>query len=114
MAKYGPAPTPAAGLVRMARSKAGLTQAELADRAGVTQQSISAYETGRKEPTLPTLQRLVAAAGFDLRFRLEPLDDHDTSLDAALATLPAETRAALERASRERADAARLERIRGR
>lgn len=114
MAKYSPAPTPAAGMVRLARSKAGLTQAELAERAGVTQQTISAYETGRMDPTLETLRRLVAAAGFDLRMHLEPLDDHDSSLDAALATLPAETRAALERASRERVEAARLARIQGR
>lgn len=111
--KYSPAPTPAAGLVRLARSKAGITQAELAERAGVTQQAISAYETGRMDPTLTTLRKLVAAAGFDLRMHLEKLDDHDSSLEAALESVPAETRAAIERASRERAEAARLARIRG-
>ena len=66
------APTVAAGLIRLARDKAGLTQTELAGRAGVSQQAISAYETGRKEPTLPFLQRLLGAAGFEMRVKLEP------------------------------------------
>ena len=76
MGKYDAAPTVAAGLIRLARAKAGLTQKELARRAGVSQQAISAYETGRKEPTLPTLLRLVGGAGYELRFRLEPADHH--------------------------------------
>lgn len=114
MGKYDPAPTVAAGLLRIARAKAELTQAELASAAGITQQAISEYETGRTEPTLPTLQRLLAAAGFELRMRLEPMDDHDSGLGAALATLPPEAREALERAQAERVEAARLDRIRGR
>ena len=113
MGKYDRAPTVAAGLLRMARDRARLTQGELARLAGVTQQAISAYETGRREPTLPTLMALLSAAGFDLRFRLEPLDYDDESLDDYLATLAPERLAALERSGRERAAAARLRRIRG-
>ncbi|MGH9195663.1 MAG: helix-turn-helix transcriptional regulator [Acidimicrobiia bacterium] len=67
MGKCDPAPTVAAGLIRTARGRANLTQSHLAELAGVAQQTVSAYETGRKEPTLPTLQRLLAAAGFELR-----------------------------------------------
>ncbi len=48
MGKYDPAPTFAAGLIRSARDMANLTQAGLAELAGMTQQAISAYETGRK------------------------------------------------------------------
>jgi transcriptional regulator with XRE-family HTH domain len=114
MAKYDPAPTPAAGLLRLARQKAELTQVELAERAGVSQQAISAYETGRKEPTLPTIQHLVRAAGFELRMRLEPLDDHDKSLETLLATLPPSQQAEIEARSRDRQASARLRRIRGR
>jgi transcriptional regulator with XRE-family HTH domain len=114
MGKYDPAPTVAAGLLRLARVKANLTQADLARRADVSQQLISAYETGRREPSLPTLQRLVAAAGFELRFRLEPLDDHDDSLRRLLDTLPPETRAEVEKEQTERAQRARLDRTRGR
>jgi len=64
----------AGDLLRLARVKAGLTQAVLAQRAGVAQALISAYENGRRQPTLPTLMRLLEAAGFDLRMRLEAPD----------------------------------------
>lgn len=70
----------AASLVRLARMKAGLTQGGLAARAGVPRSMISAYEGDRRQPTLATLQRLLRAAGFDLRLHLEPYvwaDDPD-------------------------------------
>lgn len=54
-----------AALLREARRRAGMTQAELAQRAGVSQPVVAAYERGRREPTLPMLQKLLAAAGFD-------------------------------------------------
>jgi transcriptional regulator with XRE-family HTH domain len=114
VAKYDPASTLAAGLLRIARDRAGLTQTALAEAAGVTQQAVSAYETGRKEPTLPTLQRLLAAAGFEMRIRLEPLDGHDAGLEAFLETLPPGRRAQLAMAGEQRAREARLRRIRGR
>lgn len=60
-----------ATLLREARSYAGLTQADLARLAGTKQSAISAYETGRREPNLATLRRLLAAAGFDLQLRTE-------------------------------------------
>jgi predicted nucleotidyltransferase/DNA-binding XRE family transcriptional regulator len=56
----------AAALLREARRRSGLTQVELASRAGVTQSVISAYESGRRQPALPTLAALVRAAGLDL------------------------------------------------
>ena len=56
----------AQGLLRRARSQAGMSQAELATRAGVAQSVISAYEAGRRQPALSTLARLIEAAGYDL------------------------------------------------
>ena len=53
-------------LLRQARASAGLSQAELAARAGVTQSVISAYESGHRQPALPTLAGLIAAAGSEL------------------------------------------------
>jgi uncharacterized protein len=53
-------------LLRRARLRAGLSQAELAARAGVAQSVISAYEAGRRQPALSTLTRLIEAAGYDL------------------------------------------------
>ena len=113
MGKFDPAPTLASGLLRLARDKAGLTQAALAAQAGVSQQSVSAYETGRKEPTLPTLQRLLAAAGLEMRIRLEPIDYHDATLETFLQTLPPARQAELAEQSRSRVEAERLSRIRG-
>jgi len=75
-------PSPAAGLLQLARLQAGISQQELADRAGVDRTMISAYEHDRRQPTLPTLLKLLKAAGFDLRMHLEPYDDHDDVLAA--------------------------------
>ena len=113
MGKYDAAPTLAAGLLRTARDRAGFTQRELAEQAAVSQQAISAYENGGKEPTMPTLIRLLAAAGFEMRIQLEPLDGHDKSLAQFMASLPPEQQADLEEESRVRAEEARLRRIRG-
>jgi predicted nucleotidyltransferase len=43
-----------------------MSQVELAFRAGVAQSVISAYEAGRRQPSLPTLAKLIDAAGCDL------------------------------------------------
>jgi uncharacterized protein len=56
----------APSLLRRARVRAGLSQTELAARAGVAQSVISAYEAGRRQPALNTLARLIEAAGYDL------------------------------------------------
>jgi uncharacterized protein len=71
-------------IVRLARRKAGLTQVELAMRAGVTQSVISAYESGRRQPTLPTLESLVEAAGFDLTIDLQQSQDRRRRLSGRL------------------------------
>jgi transcriptional regulator with XRE-family HTH domain len=113
MGKYDPAPTVAAALLRTARDRASLTQRELAASAGVTQQAVSAYETGRKEPTLPTLSSLLAAAGFEMRIRLEPIDHHDAALANFMGSLPPGQQAELAELVRTRAVAARLRRAKG-
>lgn len=79
----------AGDLLRLARVKAGLTQAVLAQRAGVAQTLISAYENGRRQPTLPTLMRLLEAAGFDLRMRLEAPDVQARAAEEWSASRPA-------------------------
>lgn len=61
-------------MLRDARRAAGLTQAELARRAGVTQSVISAYESGRREPALSTLSRLVEATGATLQLQVQHRD----------------------------------------
>ena len=60
----------AAAVLREARLRAGMSQAELARRAKVAQPVISAYETGRREPGLAMLAKLVEASGHRLRLEL--------------------------------------------
>lgn len=62
----------ARAVVTRARVLAGMTQHELAEAAGLTQSVVSAYETGRRQPTLPRLCRLLAAAGFEPAIELRP------------------------------------------
>lgn len=55
--------------IRIVRERAGLTQALLAQRAGTSQATLSAYESGRKQPSIETLTRLLAACGSRLDVR---------------------------------------------
>lgn len=57
-------------VLRSARQRAHLTQQQLAAAAGVTQSVVSAYESGRRQPSVPTLAALVAATGFELDLQL--------------------------------------------
>ena len=85
----------AGNLVVSARARRGLSQRDLAGRAGVPQAMIARIETHRQQPTLPTLFRLLAGADLQLRTRLEDYDDHDDVLDARdAARTPAERQAA--------------------
>jgi predicted nucleotidyltransferase/DNA-binding XRE family transcriptional regulator len=65
-----------AELIHEARIRAGLTQAQLADRAGMTQSVISAYESGHREPSLPMLRKLVDVSGSELVIELAPPSTH--------------------------------------
>lgn len=85
-------PTVAGSLILSARLKAGLTQRQLADRLGVTQPVVAAYESGRRQPTVQTLMRILSGAGFDLRLRLAPHEDHDEVLESLERQRPREER----------------------
>lgn len=68
--------TTAAELVRRARLRAGLSQAELARRAGLPRSVLNAYERGAREPGGNALTAVVRAAGFELRLApASPIDD---------------------------------------
>lgn len=53
-------------LLERARHDSGLTQDEVARRAHTSRPTLSAYEHGRKSPTLATARRLLQATGHDL------------------------------------------------
>jgi transcriptional regulator with XRE-family HTH domain len=95
-------------LIREARRKAGLTQAELAARAGVTQPVVARLERGGGNPTFETLERVLHAAGHRLELRAveQGLVTVDESLiRRQLALSPAERVRSL------RPQAARMQRL---
>jgi predicted nucleotidyltransferase len=63
-----------AATIRNARSEAELSQAELAALASTSQPALARYESGATIPTLPTLERLLAASGRQLRIEAPPLN----------------------------------------
>jgi predicted nucleotidyltransferase/DNA-binding XRE family transcriptional regulator len=62
--------TEAARLLREARQGAGISQAELARRAGISQPVVSAYERARRAPSFDMVRKLVEASGHGLRVEL--------------------------------------------
>lgn len=78
-------------LIKRARKAAGLTQAELAKRAGMNQPEIARLESARANPRLSTLKRVVAATGHVLRLDLdENFGLDETLIAASLRETPAE------------------------
>jgi predicted nucleotidyltransferase/DNA-binding XRE family transcriptional regulator len=49
--------------IRIARTRAGLSQAALAARAKTSQPAIARYEAGAATPSIPTLERILEASG---------------------------------------------------
>jgi transcriptional regulator with XRE-family HTH domain len=59
-------------ILRQARREAGLTQAELALRVGVSQPEIARVERGNANPTWDTIVRVLRATGQQLELRPRP------------------------------------------
>lgn len=53
-------------LLSEAREAAGLSKTDLAERAGTSRPTLSAYEHGRVSPTMETVERILAATGHRL------------------------------------------------
>jgi transcriptional regulator with XRE-family HTH domain len=62
----------AAELIRRCRERAGLSLRALAPRAGTSHSTLAAYESGRVEPSVATLEPIVRAAGFTVSGTLTP------------------------------------------
>ena len=91
-------------LLREARLRAGLSQAELARRARKPTSVIGRWERGEVRPSLETLRDVIRAAGLELGFQLSSADedDHDLALiRRSLSRTPAERFAHGQRAARQ-------------
>jgi transcriptional regulator with XRE-family HTH domain len=69
--------------LRAAREKRGLTQGELAKRAGLQMSAISHFETGTRKPSFENLRRLADALDVTTDFLLGRSEDFDGSAAAA-------------------------------
>lgn len=79
-------------LVREARKRARLTQAQLAERAGTTQSAIARIETGESSPSFDMVLRLVRLCGMDLDIMLVERDGSDWVQARRLAALSPQAR----------------------
>src|SRR5919201_5723859 len=70
-----------ADLIREARLRAGLTQAELSTRSGTQRSVIARWEQGTVSPTFDNMLEVIEACGFELPLMLVP---RDASLDERL------------------------------
>jgi HTH-type transcriptional regulator / antitoxin HipB len=58
--------------VRSRREELGLSQRQLAERAGMTQPGVARFEAGGTTPTIPVLERLATALGLRLTIAFGP------------------------------------------
>jgi transcriptional regulator with XRE-family HTH domain len=82
-------------LLRAARRRHGLTQAQLAARARTSQAAISRIERDVVSPSIATLAQLLDLMGEELVLGAEPIDyGHDRTLIAQTTPHPPEQRIA--------------------
>jgi transcriptional regulator with XRE-family HTH domain len=80
-------------LIREARLRAGLSQAELSERSGRDRAQIARWEADVVQPSFETLRELFRACGFDLELTFVPyaLDERETKeLQQSLQRAPQE------------------------
>ena len=78
-------------IVREARRRAGLTQAELAERAGVPKSTVGRIESGARTPSTVMVERLVRASGLSVSVSLsDPDPGTDSMFERTLRRSPAE------------------------
>jgi transcriptional regulator with XRE-family HTH domain len=90
--------TLAGDLIHEGRRRAGLTQAELAARAGTTQSGVARWESGRTAVSLDDVIRLLRLCDLDLDVAVVPRDTSDIAQARRLEALSGQER--LERNAR--------------
>jgi len=93
-------------LIRFARLRAGLSQREVAERAGISQPALARLESGRIVPRLDTAQKILRACGMSLELTPRAGEGVDRSTIRRMLKLTPQQRLAL--AAREARNLARL------
>ena len=65
------------------RKERGLNQEQLAKMAGTTQQNISRYENGTRDPKANTLAKMAQALGVSISYLLGITEDEQADVAAA-------------------------------
>jgi transcriptional regulator with XRE-family HTH domain len=78
-------------LIRQARTRAGLSQVQLAERSGKDRAQIARWERDAVTPSLETLRELLHACSFDLDLSLVPYRVPDAALDVRLGKAQEQT-----------------------
>lgn len=74
----------AARTVRTARSRAGITQRELALLSGMKQPQIARIENGITQPSIPTLGRVLDSLGYELELVTTRSENRITAVEASI------------------------------
>ena len=80
----------AAELIARIREASGYSQTELARRSGLDRSVLSAYENGRRQPSVAALARIAAAAGM----KLDLTPSRNAAAEEHAGRVPAHARAA--------------------
>jgi transcriptional regulator with XRE-family HTH domain len=89
-------------LIRAVRNEAGMTQADLAARAGMSQSAVARLERRGANPTIATLDNVIRATGHRLILAAEPVGASydEAQLRERLAMTPAQRLATFSASSR--------------
>jgi len=70
-----------ANALKRFRTLSGMTQWELSQKSGVRQHRISLIESGRQNPTMPTIFNLLAALNLEMELKPRPAKPHGKKED---------------------------------
>ena len=70
-------------IIRTTRKEQGLSQIELAQKAGIAVNSVRLYESGKREPKIGSLRRIAQALGVDV-YALADFDTASQLLEGSL------------------------------
>lgn len=80
-----------ANIIKEARRRAGISQAELAKRLGTSQSVVGRWETGTRTPSIESIVAAARACGLDLHLGLANHDaDHERLIADCLSLSPAD------------------------